>query len=156
MTAAAKLEAYIDSLGLRYFKGAELTPYWSRKRAKGANAVPPAALWPNIVETLVVLDEIRHRAGKPLIITSSYRSPEYNAAVGGAKFSQHVAFNAIDFQAKGAALHPTQLSTIALMIRSSEVKFTHPLTKKKFTFKGGIGRYATFVHLDTRGHNSDW
>ena len=23
-------------------------------------------------------------------------------------------------------------------------------------FSGGIGKYTSFVHVDTRGHNADW
>jgi uncharacterized protein YcbK (DUF882 family) len=148
------LEDYIDSLGLRYFKGAELTPYWSRKRKTGSNSAPPKSLWPNIVETLVVLDEIRHRAGKGLVITSSYRSPEYNRAVGGARFSQHVVFNAIDFQASGGTVRPLSLAVTARGLRGET--FINPITKKRFKFAGGIGIYSTFVHIDTRGHNTDW
>jgi len=154
MTLIKQLEAFIDSLGLRYFKGSELTPYWSRARKSGANSAPPKNLWPNIVETLLVLDEIRHRVGKPLIITSSYRSPEYNRAVGGARFSQHVIFNAIDFQSSGGTVRPVALATIARNLRGNT--FVNPTTKKRFIFKGGVGDYATFVHIDTRGHNADW
>jgi zinc D-Ala-D-Ala carboxypeptidase len=35
------------------------------------------------------LDLVRERAGVPFRITSSYRSPEYNKEVGGAKDSAH-------------------------------------------------------------------
>lgn len=35
------------------------------------------------------LDLVRERAGVPMKITSSYRSPEYNKSVGGAKDSAH-------------------------------------------------------------------
>jgi uncharacterized protein YcbK (DUF882 family) len=149
---AQKLERFIDSLGLRHFKGAELTPYLSKTRRGVVNSVPPEKLWPNIVETLVVLDEVRERLGKPITLTSTYRSPAYNQAVGGARFSQHLVFNATDIQAKGAK--PAEVAELAKGLRGK--RFKNPLTGKPFTFKGGIGRYATFVHIDTRGHNADW
>lgn len=44
------------------------------------------------------LDRLRKTAGVPIVITSSYRSPEYNRGVGGAKDSAHtdVPCNAVD------------------------------------------------------------
>jgi hypothetical protein len=35
------------------------------------------------------------------------------------------------------------------------VKMAETLRSKGF-FKGGIGRYAGFTHIDARGKNSDW
>lgn len=35
------------------------------------------------------LDELRDRVGMPMVITSSHRTPEHNAKVGGAKDSAH-------------------------------------------------------------------
>lgn len=40
-------------------------------------------------EFMLWLDELRERAGVPMIITSSYRSPSYNRRVGGAADSAH-------------------------------------------------------------------
>ena len=37
-SAALDLENYIDGLGLRYFKGRELTPYWSRRCGNTRNS----------------------------------------------------------------------------------------------------------------------
>jgi len=42
------------------------------------------------------LDELRHLVAMPLRITSSYRSPDYNASVGGAKKSMHLHGRAVD------------------------------------------------------------
>ena len=54
------------------------------------------------------LDELRERAGVPMVITSSYRSPEYNRAVGGAKDSAHtdVPCNAVDIGERPRADDP--------------------------------------------------
>ena len=30
------------------------------------------------------------------------------------------------------------------------------LRDRKRTFEGGVGTYGGFVHIDTRGFNSDW
>jgi uncharacterized protein YcbK (DUF882 family) len=151
MTLEQELEAFIDSLGLRYFKGKELTAYWKRVRKGVSNSCPPKELWPNIVPTLVVLDSIRHLAGKSITLSSTYRDPDYNRAVGGERMSYHMKFMAIDFQGgKG----PTENAKIAKSLRGT--KFMNPHTKKPFFFAGGIGVYPTFVHVDTRGVNANW
>ena len=40
-------------------------------------------------DALDKLQALRNRLGKPLVLTSAYRSPEHNRAVGGAKASKH-------------------------------------------------------------------
>lgn len=145
------LEAFIDSLGLRHFRGKELTPYWSRKNKSGANHVPPSSLWGNIVEPLVILDQLRESTGKSIRITSTFRSEAYNKGTGGAKFSQHLLFNAIDFQGH---YPPKYLATALKAMRGK--RFKNPVTGRSFVFRGGVGLYPTFVHLDTRGHDADW
>ena len=49
-------------------------------------------------EFMMWLDRLRTQAGVPMFITSSYRSPEYNAMVGGATDSAHsdIPCNAVD------------------------------------------------------------
>jgi uncharacterized protein YcbK (DUF882 family) len=145
------LEEFIDSLGLRHFKGKEFTPYWSRVRNGVKNSEPPRELWENIIPTLVVLDELRERTGKPISLLSTYRNPNYNRVVGGATQSHHKNFNAIDFT---GGLAPSEYARILKGMRNE--RFVNPLTGKKFTFLGGVGKYPGFTHLDTRGHNADW
>ena len=58
--------------------------------------VPERLLW-NILPTIRVLQELRNKYDKPIIINSTYRSPSYNKLVGGSKNSLHLEFNAIDF-----------------------------------------------------------
>ena len=38
-------------------------------------------------DLIVKLNAIRSRYGKPIVVTSGYRSPEHNATVGGVKNS---------------------------------------------------------------------
>ena len=44
-----------------------------------------------------VLEPIRAKFGGPIVITSGYRDPKYNAAIGGVPTSQHVKGEACDF-----------------------------------------------------------
>lgn len=46
-----------------------------------------------------VLDPLRDAYGKPIIVTSGYRSPALNTAVKGSKTSQHVKGQAADITA---------------------------------------------------------
>lgn len=43
-----------------------------------------------------VLDPLREMYGKPITVNSGYRCPKLNAAVGGAKTSQHMCGCAVD------------------------------------------------------------
>jgi uncharacterized protein YcbK (DUF882 family) len=151
--AARDFEAFVDSLGLRYFKGKEFTPYWSRKRGGVMNSVPPRTLWQNILPTLLVADELRHRIGSPCTVNSSYRSPAYNKAVGGEKASYHMKFMALDLTfAKGSA---EDWHSQAVALRGH--RFVLP-DGRVFPWRGGIGLYpkSNFIHIDTRGYDADW
>jgi len=77
------------------------------------------------------LDMLRSRLGKPVRLTSAYRSPYHNAAVGGAPRSQHVGGKAFDIALE--AHDKDTLHRIAV-----DVGFT------------GFGlHYNTFIHVDT-------
>ena len=48
-----------------------------------------------------VLEPVRAHFGKPVRITSGYRGPALNAAIGGAPSSQHCKGEAVDFEIPG-------------------------------------------------------
>jgi len=50
-----------------------------------------------------VLEPVRAHFGKPVVVTSGYRSPALNRAVGGSKSSQHVKGEAADFTVPGVS-----------------------------------------------------
>lgn len=135
-------EQYIDRQGIRHFTGTELARYFKQKRGNVQNDYPHRALWHRFLPTLRIVDDLREALGCPVRITSHYRSPAYNQAVSGAKASQHLAFRAADLQADGATPH--------------EVYKLLKIWRDQGRFQGGIGLYATFVHVDTRGTNADW
>ena len=89
-------------------------------------------------ETLVDLDHVarlealRERLdGRSIEITSGYRCPAHNAAVGGHPASEHMAGVATDIVVGG--LPPDQVADAAV-----EAGFS------------GLGRYDTFTHVDSR------
>ena len=56
----------------------------------------------NIQRTAEVMEQVRAMLGnKPILVSSGYRSPQVNAAVGGAKTSAHVQGLAVDFSCPG-------------------------------------------------------
>lgn len=65
------------------------------------NRVPPE-LMGDLIYTARALEVVRTALGKhPVIVTSGYRSPEVNAAVGGSADSQHMKGQAADFIVPG-------------------------------------------------------
>lgn len=89
-------------------------------------------------ELVKVLEAIRSYFGKPITITSGYRTPAHNREVGGAKGSQHVKGTAADIKVKGV---PTWAVAGFL-----EANYRNC----------GIGYYSTWVHVDTRGYRALW
>jgi uncharacterized protein YcbK (DUF882 family) len=131
-------EEWFDGWGFQNFKAHEFTHYFKRDK----NTYPPAEYWDRIVPALKILDELRNVLGQPITITSSYRSPAYNDSVGGAEYSQHKEFRALDFQVKNTTPH--EVMKILRAWRDAGM------------FKGGLGGYSSFTHIDTRGHNVSW
>lgn len=74
---------------MKYFTWKELT-----RSSKNLPNIPNYQQKKNI-EYLVdhLLDPVREKLGKPIIVTSCFRSEQVNKAVGGAKTSQHMANN---------------------------------------------------------------
>ena len=87
--------------------------------------------------------------GKPVYITSGYRTAAHNAAVGGSKSSQHLLGRAADFYVEGM-----DVATVAAYAETL------------LPARGGIGRYPKdaahpkrrtgWVHIDTRADKSRW
>ena len=98
------MDTFIDwfaSQRFRNFGAGEFTSYFARERKGVKNSLPPRRIWNNIVPALRIVDELRDSFGKPCRILSSYRSPDYNKAVGGASSSQHLEFTALDIAFDG-------------------------------------------------------
>lgn len=134
---------HIQKLNLRNITPRMVLAPHFKTRGRTSNSLPPKAYWNNISKTLKVIDKMTTRIGSPLReFTSVYRSPRYNRAVGGKSKSYHMQNLACDIQYKGAS--PYRVSHIAKQLRSQGY------------YKGGVGRYSSFVHVDTRGSNVSW
>jgi uncharacterized protein YcbK (DUF882 family) len=70
-------------------------------------------------------------------ITSGYRSPTQNKAVGGVSRSRHVVGDATDIVVEGVL--PNEVADLAEVLGFN-----------------GIGRYDTFTHVDSRPYKARW
>ena len=93
-----------------------------------------------------LLQKIRDHFGRPVVITSGYRTATHNTAVGGAKSSQHLLGRAADIQVRGVSVEDVAAYAESLM-----------------PAWGGVGRYPVkagratgWVHVDTRPNKSRW
>lgn len=90
-------------------------------------------------ELVSVLQKIRNHFGKPVTITSAYRTPPHNSMSGGTTYSQHLYGKAADIKISGVA--PAKVADYAETILKNY---------------GGIGIYNTFTHIDVRETCSRW
>lgn len=65
-----------------------------------------------------VLEPIRSLLGAPIHVTSGYRSPEVNRAIGGSSVSQHVQGEAADFTVQGKSNRE-----VVLAVKASGIPF---------------------------------
>lgn len=84
---------------------------------------------------VTILDILRNKIGKPVIITSGYRTPEWNTKCDGAKYSYHMRGMAADIRVNG--MTPKQVASILNGIIPNEC---------------GIIVYSGWVHIDTRSN----
>lgn len=68
---------------------------------RGLDNTPPEDLLPNLRRLAEGLEAIQTLLGQPLAISSGYRCPELNVAVGGTPTSQHCQGLAADFVCPG-------------------------------------------------------
>ena len=100
-------------------------------------------------ELVEILQKIRNHFGKPVNITSSFRTASKNAMIkNAAKFSQHLYGKAADIWISGVTVE--QIAAYAETLLPN---------------RGGIGRYPKeghadrthgWVHIDTRTAKSRW
>ena len=83
-----------------HFTLAEMTAS-AKARSLGLDNLPPPELMPRLVLLAEMLERIRSTLNVPITVTSGYRSPPVNRAVGGVTSSDHTQGHAADFVAPG-------------------------------------------------------
>lgn len=114
----------------------KLSENFKVKEFASTDGTDPIFIAPELVE---VLQKIRTHFNKAVTINSAFRTAARNAAVGGAKYSQHLYGTAADIVVSGIA--PKQVAEYV---------------EKLMPNTGGIGIYSTFTHIDVRRTKSRW
>lgn len=83
---------------MKFFTIQELTKSTTAQQ-KGIKNIPSKEQEQNLIALIEnILDPLREAYGGPIIVTSGYRCPALNKAVGGAKNSQHMTGQAVDIR----------------------------------------------------------
>ncbi|MBC7980347.1 MAG: DUF882 domain-containing protein [Armatimonadetes bacterium] len=135
--------AYLNTLKMQNISAQDVISAHAKQHGTVWNSLPPRQWWTRMGYTLRVVDRISSAMRVPVKeIVSAYRSPAYNSCCAGAKAgSYHQANVAIDVQFETSAYNVTAAA------RS---------LRDRGLFKGGIGSYPSFTHIDTRGANVNW
>jgi len=96
------------------------------------NNEPTGIVMDNLIRLASFLEEVRTLlGGKPMLISSGYRSPELNARVGGSAKSQHCFGCAVDFTVNKMAVE----QVVATIVTS------------KLNYDQCIQEYNRWIHL---------
>ncbi|NET47377.1 MAG: DUF882 domain-containing protein [Merismopedia sp. SIO2A8] len=114
---------------------------WSEATRAGQRMPPDQATVDAMIRIATLAQRARNQIGRPFIITSWYRPPAINAAVGGATFSRHVVGDAIDYYVEGLTGYDLYQALTPW-------------------WPGGLGVYGgnryLISHVDARGYRARW
>lgn len=87
-----------------------------------------------------------------IIVNSWYRSPNYNARIGGARYSEHVEGRATDVQIYVRLRNGRRVKLAPSYVGKLAARYVPAFQR------GGIGVYTRsgFTHLDHRGYTARW
>jgi hypothetical protein len=134
---------YLTRLNLKSICPKQVIAAHAKSKGPIWNTLPPKAWWTRMGYTLRVADRIALEMNVHQVeVVSAYRCPAYNANCEGAKSrSWHQANVALD---------------VKFPVRASIVTATARNLRSRGLFKGGVGGYWDFTHIDSRGENMDW
>jgi Peptidase M15 len=134
---------YLSRLNLKSICPKQVIEAHAKSKGPIWNCLPPKHWWTRMGYTLRVADRIALEMNVNQVeVISAYRSPAYNANCEGAKArSWHQANVALDLK---------------FPVRASLVTSTARSLRTRGLFKGGVGGYWDFTHIDSRGENMDW
>jgi uncharacterized protein YcbK (DUF882 family) len=120
------------------------------------DGTPYPHIWQDRLEALISqLDVIRGAWGGPLRVVSGYRSPTWNAKVGGAGASQHM-------EGRAADIAPfCDQRAMAVNCADLHARILRLISTSSLPLVGGLGLYPGWVHVDIRpkppdGHIAQW
>ena len=134
---------YLNTLKFKNLTTRQVIEAHAKEKGGVWNNLPPKQWWTRMGYTLRVVDRIAVELKSPVEeIVSAYRCPIYNAHCEGAKVgSWHQANVAVDVRFPMSAYKVTAVSRNL---------------RDRGLFKGGVGSYPNFTHVDTRGTNINW
>ena len=114
---------------MKYFNLTELTASATAERLAIDNTPPHAArkMLSILVEQL--LDPIRRRYGAPILVTSGYRCPALNSAVGGVANSHHIVGCAADIAGETTR---SLFHLIVQMQQEGQIRFTQLIAEEGY------------------------
>lgn len=88
---------------------------------KGLLNTPEKSQVDNLKRTCALLEQVRNLVNRPIIVTSGYRSPVINLAIGGQKNSQHCLGCAADIRAVGMTAEEFMKAIVASKIQYDQL-----------------------------------
>lgn len=122
------------------------------KTSTGADNIPT----PEAIENLKllvknILQPLRNHVGRPITITSGYRSPGVNAAVvGSSKTSQHMKGQAADLQIAGMTNQQ-----IIDAVRSLRLPYDQIIDEERKNLNGSVSKWI-HVSFNPNGQRKQW
>ena len=117
---------------MQHFTIQELSASATAERLAIDNTPPSAARKMLIILVEQLLDPIRRRYGAPIIVTSGYRCPALNTAVGGVINSHHIVGCAADITTGTIEQNKVLFALIIEMKTTHAIQFTQLIAEKDY------------------------